>query len=368
MPRLRASPRQDKKTGVFYFDQIIGFGDGRQRIRSSLRTRDFARAQWLWEQEYKKRWAKYYGLETEKPKPISFVMAGREFLAYQRDVKKIKEWKTVRDRLNIIDGVWGNVNLHEISKQKLVELDQFLKENARSPSTINHYFALLKTFFNFAIRKKMYNGENPVNEFQPYIADEKRRAYSQAEIGKIIDATERIEKEARQSAELQQYAKRITQLLLFTGMRLGEVLNLRWDNIQEDKIVLKRTETKQKREKVVPMGDEVKRILEELRGEVREDGYVIPLRRKSGKMRGSWADSLIRKIRKYSGIQDFIFHNLRHTASTIMVSEALGKGVSLADVMKILGHSQMTTTLKYIHENFNQMKTAIKILEDEIKK
>lgn len=76
----------------------------------------------------------------------------------------------------------------------------------------------------------------------------------------------------------------------------------------------------------------------------------------------------IRKIRKYSGIQDFIFHNIRHTASTIMVSEALGKGVGLADVMKVLGHSQIETTMKYIHPDFSRMKKAVQILERKAKK
>ncbi|TET70321.1 MAG: hypothetical protein E3J56_08270 [Candidatus Aminicenantes bacterium] len=76
----------------------------------------------------------------------------------------------------------------------------------------------------------------------------------------------------------------------------------------------------------------------------------------------------IRKIREYSGIRDFIFHNLQHTASTIMVSEALGKGVGLADVMKILGHSQVETTMRYLHADFGRMKVAMEVLEKMAKK
>jgi len=73
-------------------------------------------------------------------------------------------------------------------------------------------------------------------------------------------------------------------------------------------------------------------------------------------------------ISEYSGVRDFIFHNLRHTASTIMVSEALGRGVGLADVMRILGHSQISTTMRYLHPDFSRMKKAMQVLEKKTKK
>ena len=187
--------------------------------------------------------------------------------------------------------------------------------------------------------------------------------YSPKELELILEAAERVESEARASAMIQRYAKRIALLLLYTGMRLGEVLNLRWENIKDDKIVLKRTETKQKKEKVIPLTDGIKEILDDFKDGTRKDGYVVPLRRKGGQMKSSWANSVIMKIREYSGIQDFIFHNIRHTASTIMVSEAIGKGVGLADIMKVLGHSRIETTMKYLHADFERMKKAVKVLE-----
>jgi integrase len=166
---------------------------------------------------------------------------------------------------------------------------------------------------------------------------------------------------------MQRLTKTIVLLLLYTGMRMGEILNLQWANVQGDKIILRRTETKQRKEKVVPITEPVAGILADLERR-RRDAYVLPLRRRGGQMKAGWADSLIRKIRKYSGVDDFIFHGLRHTASTIMVSEALGRGVGLADVMKVLGHSQVETTLKYIHPDFERMKKAVEVLAEKAKK
>lgn len=376
MPHRREGPRRDKKTGFYYFDEYVGLGQDKQRIRFSLKTKDPDKARWRWEQEYRKHWSKYYGIESPATTSrVSFAELANEFAEYERTVKKVKEWETMKNRLGVIHELWGNITLDKIDRDKLIELDNHLRTLAisderkgRSEATINHYFALLKTFFNYAIRTKKYSGENPIKEIRPYTLEEKRREYTPEELARILEAAERVEKEARNYASIQKYAKRIILLLLYTGMRMGEVINLKWENIKDDKIALKRTETKQKKEKVIPLTDSIREVLDQIQDRRRKDGYVIPLRRRSGIMRAAWADSVIRKIRKYSGVEDFIFHNIRHTASTIMVSEALGKGVGLADVMKILGHSQVETTMKYLHSDFGRMKKAMKVLERKAKK
>ncbi|UCC40187.1 MAG: site-specific integrase [Candidatus Aminicenantes bacterium] len=369
MPKRREGPVRNKQTGYYFFDEYVGFKPDKKRVRVSLRTRDPARAQWLWEQEYKRQWSKYYGIEKpERPQDIKFSDIVKEFVSYERDIKRIKEWRIVRDRLSIVSEVWGDPKFSEISKDHFTKLDRYLKENDRSENTINHYFSLLKTLYFYAIKKGYYKGENPVKEVKPYVIEEKRREYSPEELARILEAAEEVEKEARGGAMLQKYAKRIILLLLYTGMRLGEVLNLKWDNIKDDKIILRRTETKQKKEKVIPLTVGIKEILEDLRDKRLKNGYVIPLRRKGGQMKSSWADSVMKKIREHSGVQDFIFHNIRHTASTIMVSEALGKGVGLADVMKILGHSQVETTMKYLHSDLGRMKKAVEILEEKTRR
>jgi integrase len=368
MPRRREGPRRDPRSGVYFFDQYIGFKPAVKRVRITLRTTDPDKARWLWEQEYRRQWSLFYGLKTPSPlRPMSLADAGREFVAHRREIKRIKEWRVLRFRLNIVLDIWGDVNLADIGQERLSLLDARLREMGRSENTINHYFDILKALFNFAIEKKLWSGENPIKEVTPYVIDQKRRAFSPDEISRIVKAAGRIEREAGAQAGMQQLAKSIVLLLLYTGMRMGEVLNLKWTNIRGDKIVLQRTETKQRKEKIVPIAAPVARILAGLEKK-RRDVYVLPLRRRGGEMRAGWADSLIRKIRKYSGVDDFIFHGLRHTASTIMVSEALGHGVGLADVMKVLGHSQVETTLKYIHPDFERMKKAVEVLAEKAEK
>lgn len=330
MPKRREGPTRNKQTGYYFFDEYVGIGDDKKRIRVSLRTKDPEKARWLWEREFRKCWSEYYG---EKPPATPFKVPFKdlieEFIDYERDIKRIKEWKTAQDRLNIVLKVWGNITLDKISKEHLIKLDEYLQGHRRSKATVNHYFGLLKTFFNYAIRENSYSRKNPINEITPYTIDTKRREYTPEEIERILKAAERVEREARKNSKYQKYIKRIILLLFYTGMRIGEVLNLKWENIQGEKIVFKRSETKQKKEKVIPLTDKMKDVLDSLRDKRRKDGYVIPLG-PGEKERGEiWMTDIIKKIKEYSGIQDFIFHNIRHTASTIMISEALGRGVGL---------------------------------------
>jgi integrase len=281
---------------------------------------------------------------------------------YERDVRRAREWRTIQARLGFAAAVWGPVRrVSSIDHDDLTRLDKALKEASRSLHTINHYFALLKTFFSWAIDKNYHPGPSPIKAIRPYVVDDKRRAYSPEEIEKILEAAARIEKEARPADLIMRNGRRIVTMLLLTGMRLGEFLNMKWSAVQGNQIVFLRTETKQRREKVIPVTPAIHQILDELLKE-RKDEYVLPLRRRHGVMNAGYADNLIRKIREFTGIRDFVLHGLRHTASTIMVSEALGRGVGIADVMQVLGHSQVKTTMKYQHADLSRMRRAVEVL------
>jgi len=369
MPKRHEGPSRNKQTQYYFFDQVVGFGKDRRRIRYSLKTKDPEKARWLWEQEYTRQWSKYYGVEPRaRPGTISFREMAEEFVGYERDIKRIKEWRIQESRLAIIDDLWKNPTLSRVDKTYLIQLDRHLKSLERSGATINHYFTLLKSLFNYAIKEKKYAGNNPIKEIVPYVTEEKRREYSPEEIERILAAAELVEKNARRGAVMQQYARRIVLMLLYTGMRTGELLHLKWDNVKDDRIVFKRTETKQKKEKVIPLTEGIKEVLDSIPEDGKKDGHVIPLSPGMKERGAVWMTDLIKKIREHSGIEDFIFHNIRHTASTIMVSEALGRGASLTDIMKILGHSQIETTLKYVHSDFKRMKIAMEVLEEKAKK
>ena len=52
MPKRREGPVKNAQIGYYFFDNYVGIGPDRLRVRFSLHTQDLAKAQWLWEQEY----------------------------------------------------------------------------------------------------------------------------------------------------------------------------------------------------------------------------------------------------------------------------------------------------------------------------
>ncbi len=150
-----------------------------------------------------------------------------EFVAYERDTKRAATWRTFENRLNIVLDILGDVRIQDFGQPHLTRLDEALKEDRGvKPYTVNHYFGLLKTMFNYAISKGLYPGPNPMKEVKPYIVDRRRRSYSPDELKAVVKAAAQLEK-APGARDLALYAKRIVQLLLYSGMRFGEAINLK---------------------------------------------------------------------------------------------------------------------------------------------
>jgi hypothetical protein len=133
MPKRCERPRKDKKSGFYYFDEYLGFGQDKKRIRFSLKTKGPDKARFRWEQEYRKYWSKYYGVESPAiTSIISFPALADEFIEYERTIKKVREWETMKNWLRIIYELWGDVNLDEIDRDRFVKLDLYLKKKGRS--------------------------------------------------------------------------------------------------------------------------------------------------------------------------------------------------------------------------------------------
>jgi len=129
MPRRREGPTRNKQTSYYFFDEYVGIGKDKKRIRFSLKTQDPLKAQWRWEQHYRKVWSEYYGIKSPtRIERVSFRELANEFIDYERNIKRIKEWKLIKNRLAIIFELWGNINFDEIGKDKLIQLDRYLQD------------------------------------------------------------------------------------------------------------------------------------------------------------------------------------------------------------------------------------------------
>jgi len=135
---------------------------------------------------------------------------------------------------------------------------------------------------------------------------------------------------------------RFLTVLLDTGMRRGELLNLEAKNVDGPWVRLWVNKTKKARS--VPLTERAQAEL----------AYGLPFKLDENKLRQVWAK--LRVAMKLEDDEDFVLHALRHTAAT----RTLAKTGNIAMVQKLLGHRKIETTLRYAHISDDDLLAAVR--------
>ncbi len=154
-------------------------------------------------------------------------------------------------------------------------------------------------------------------------------------------------------------------LALYTGMRRGEILGLKWDAVDFSSgfITVKRSfckaagkvreETKSKKIRRIPICKALRSHLQDLALITRSSGYVIP------HMHSDSFLKIFRRMSRTAGIKEIRFHDLRHT----FASHFLMSGGSIYDLRQILGHSTIQVTERYTHFVPDHLQGKTEILD-----
>ncbi len=231
---------------------------------------------------------------------------------------------------------------------KVLDIDQFKNNRLKevTPATVNRSLACLKSIFNRAIVWGRFEGFNPVTRV--------RMCKERAIRLRYLEKEEIIRLVANCSEEL----RPIVITAVNTGMRLGEILNLKWHDIDFKRDVICLLETKSDEKREVPMNESVKDALIKVRKNPKSP-YIFCY--KNGKQVKDIRKSFWTALRK-SDIKDFRFHDLRHCAASHLVMA----GIDLNTVREILGHKTIEMTLRYAHLSPNHKKRAVDILGQSI--
>lgn len=160
---------------------------------------------------------------------------------------------------------------------------------------------------------------------------------TEEELNNIITAAEK------------KHLKQIFIFAAYTGMRLNEILNLKWKYVELTTKIIKVANhkeftTKSKKERTIPMNDRVLDILEELNKD--KKGEFVFSRLVGIKFNADYISKQFKKSVRSIGLGDEIhFYCLRHYFASRLVQE----GVSLYVVKELLGHEDLKTTQIYSH-------------------
>ena len=259
----------------------------------------------------------------------------------------------------------GTTKADKLSRQQVGKLHSSL---AQAPFQANRMLAVVGSMYAYGERAGIIpEGINPARKIEKFKESRRERFLTVDELerlGKVIreaetvgipwstddskPTTKHLPKPERRFTKINEFAAAALRLLLFTGCRLREILNLRWENVDMERGLLFLPDSKTGRKSVILNGPAIA-VLNQLR---RVGPYVIPgdnPDKPRPDLHRPW--HAVIKRAKLSGVR---LHDLRHTYA----SYGAGGGLGLPIIGRLLGHTQAATTARYAHLDTDPLRRA----------
>lgn len=240
---------------------------------------------------------------------------------------------------------------------KDIEFYKSERLNEVSKSTVNIDLTTMKAIFNIAV-KFSWMEKNPCKNVSKLTISEKEiLSFSGTETKLILNNI--------QDKDL----KNIVLFNLFTGCRINEILNIQWKDINLNERILyirnkENFETKRGKNREIPISENLSEILSDLLNDKSDEKIIqlynpdkyIFVNEKGFKYNKDYVSKKFKKVLRLLNFPEkFHFHCLRHTFITNLIKS----GVNINYVKEIAGHSDIQTTMNYIHIVTNDLREAV---------
>lgn len=264
---------------------------------------------------------------------------------YKKQVDKRSKdrstWHNSYSKLNRFSK--GSISFGDITPEWIEQYQQFLLSEVAG-TTAYHYYANFKYVVYHAMKEKIIT-ENPCVLVKNLKKPDVKRDYLLLEEIQILSNTECPNPEVKQAFLFS----------CFTGLRLSDIYNLKWENIKSD--VIEYRQKKTERNEYLDLPETAKDILSKKR--IEKNIFPMPNMKIFKIPTISPLSNNIRRWVKESKINKRItFHSARHTFATL----CLTNGVDLYTVSKLLGHKDITTTQIYAKIVDAKKKEAVKLI------
>ncbi len=327
----------------------------RKRCRQSLGTRDGREARKL--EAHLRVELETMPTEEETKQDASF----SGFAAYWLDLHvkvnlKPSTYRSYEQTLRVhLVPFFGDTNLREITVER-VEAYKAAKSSTHSAKTVNNHLGILGKLFADAVKWE-YADRNPAHEVQPLRLPPQDgfNFWEPEQSSAFLEAV----KEKRPEWHP------FFLCALHTGMRLGELCALRWQELDLDKgqIHVKRsrshgvvTTPKSGRSRTIAMSSALKAALREHKPT--EPGELVFPYRKGGYLDRAKIKSTFRTCIRAAGVPTIRLHDMRHT----FASQLVMRGVPMRGVQQLLGHSTLEMTMRYAHLSTSATTSYVELL------
>jgi integrase len=287
-----------------------------------------------------------------------------EKMRFDTFAQKFLEWymvqnseKSYQDYRNLFGSTimphFGQIKLPDITVE-MIEGYKVKRSSLVSASTVNKELVALRHIFNKAILWG-YLSQNPAKEVDKLrVKQRKFRFLTLEEIQKFIDACPFR-------------AKAIFMTAIHAGLRKSELFRLEWQDVDFERhcIVISNKEdshTKNYQIREIPMTSTLEDTLKAVRITTGQQGNIFLKR--DGTPHGGEVRKTLTRIIKQTGLRRFTLHDLRHTFASHLVMD----GIDLPTVQKLMGHSNINTTMIYAHLAPDHLRGAINRLDLRLSK
>ncbi|MBA7514457.1 Tyrosine recombinase XerC [subsurface metagenome] len=336
------------KRGNIYWLQWVE--DGKQHRESAHTTNKRVAQTFLGEKLYRLS-KKKVGLLKDK----DFKEFIKEYLEYSKTNKSKSAFDIDQRVLRNFTNLFKIKNLSEVTTSKLEKYKTIRLGQGVSKSTINRELTVLKHTLNKAVEWN-YLEDSPgrfVKKFRYEKTNIKIRSLSNQEIDKLLKA---LETETHKPEAMRQTLKDIILMAVNTGMRLSEVLNVKWEDLDMKNRIVQTKTIKGGRLRIrkIPLN----RCCYDIITTSRKVGEYIFSPKKKPITRDYVTHTFLKLVRK-SRITPACFNDLRHTFASHL-GEA---GADERTIAELLGHSSTRMTWIYTHLGREHLRKAVDKLD-----
>jgi integrase len=367
--------RSKRYPGVYYRERPNGerqylFGwrdsDGRWRTRNVAGGEQDAVAALEAEREKARRGA------SVKPTRMTFGEFSDEWLARQTHLRpKTREWYSIAIRVHLKPRL-GKLRIDRVGDNDIARLIEEMRATKKAAWTIRGALTPLGLILDDAERRRLI-GANPMRRLRrgarPRVGRPELRILTSDEIGQVIARAPESYRVAIATA-------------IFTGMRLGELLGLRWSDVDFDGHVIRverqvdrhgvpaEPKTPQAKRTIVLMPALAAMLREHRVGSrfSRKGDFVFVSRKGTPMQHRNLAQRGLAKALEATGLGDYVddgrggrkfragfrFHDLRHTFASLLIAQ----GANVVFVSRQLGHASPDITLRVYAHLFDQAEHA----------
>lgn len=313
---------------------------GRKPERESFRTKTEAK-QWIQDTEAAIRDGRYKGRVVSKQHSVEDLID--RFIAncvpkhpryFKQKVQLLTRWKEELRKIRLSD--LSSSHIATVKDRLLTEATS--KKSIRSPSTVNRYLSSFSKVLNVAVNEWEWLKENPMKRItKPKEGRGRDRFLSIDEKRRLLESCQ---------ASTNPYLYSIVVLALELAMRYGEITKLRWKDIDFEGGLITLRETKNGEDRILPLTNKSVEILKQMiQTESNENELLFKSRRQPKSEKTIDIRKSFAKATKLAEIENFRFHDLRHTAASYLAMN----GATQGELMAILGHKTPTMTKRYAH-------------------